>query len=108
MLSTVVMTAIIVMASPKLSDNEFVFTRYHNETGFNGESGWNLSYICLMGVLMSLYGLSGYESGATLSEETTDASVTAPKGMIEAVVASCITGFIFIIGLLYACQNDIN
>ena len=58
--------------------------------------------ICLMGVLMSLYGLSGYESGATLSEETKDASVSAPRGMVEAVVASVVTGFIFIIGLLYA------
>jgi amino acid transporter len=61
-----------------------------------------------MGVLMSLYGLSGYETGAALSEETKNANIEAPKGMVEAVVASCVTGFIFIVGLLYACQNSIS
>ena len=52
---------------------------------------------------MSLYGISGYESGATMSEETSDATTAAPKGMIEAVLASCVTGFIFILAMLYAC-----
>jgi hypothetical protein len=33
--------------------------------------------------------------------------VIAPKSMIEAVLASTVTGFIFIIGLLYACQSNI-
>lgn len=102
-LSTVLMIGLVVYVSPTLSDNEFVFAKYNNDTGFTGEG--YVYYICLMGVLMSLYGLSGYESGAALSEETQDAGTAAPKGMIEAVVASCITGFVFIIGLLYACQN---
>ena len=56
-----------------------------------------------MGVLMSLYGLSGYESGATMSEETTSGALAAPKGIIEAVLASAVTGFIFLLGLLFAC-----
>jgi amino acid transporter len=56
-----------------------------------------------MGVLMSLFGLSGYESGAALSEETKNADIAAPKGMVKAVIASCLTGVIFILGLLYAC-----
>lgn len=62
------MIALVVYISPSLSDSEFVFTRYNNDTGFEGSG--SLYYICLMGVLMSLYGLSGYESGAALSEET--------------------------------------
>ena len=68
MLSTVFMIALVVYISPSLSDNDFVFTRYNNDTGITGAG--SLYYICLMGVLMSLYGLSGYESGAALSEET--------------------------------------
>lgn len=107
MLSTVLMTVAVLWWSPKLSTSGFVFTEYNNGTGFSSDGSFIL-YICLMGVLMSLYGLSGYESGATLSEETTDASTAAPKGMVEAVIASCVTGFIFIVGLLYACQGDIE
>jgi amino acid transporter len=107
-LSTVFIALLIVIASPKLSESEFVFTRFENRTGFQADGLFNISYICMMGVLMSLYGLSGYESGATLSEETANAEVSAPQGMVKAVVASVFTGFIFILGVLYACQGSID
>lgn len=103
MVSTIVMAGAIVLLSPQLSDIDFVTTRYNNGTGFKDEDSWTVAYVCLMGVLMSLYGLSGYESGATMSEETTSGALAAPRGMIEAVLASAITGFIFLLGLLYAC-----
>jgi amino acid transporter len=105
LLSTILITIIIVLASPELSSHDFVFTTYHNDTGFpkDNESWVITAYICSVGVLMSLYGLSGYDSGATMSEETASGATAAPKGMIEAVIASSITGFIFILGLLYAC-----
>lgn len=51
---------------------------------------------------MSMYGISGYESGATMAEETTHASKSAPRGMIEAILMSVVIGFAFILGLLYA------
>ena len=108
MLSVVFITAIIVLASPQLSDHDFVFTTYNNGTGFPDNGGWSITYISLVGVLMSLYGLSGYESGATMSEETSNASIAAPRGMVEAVIASAVTGMVFILGLLYACQGDIE
>ena len=107
-ISTVFIALVIVVASPKLSDSQFVFTRFENRTGFKADGVFNISYICIMGVLMSLYGLSGYESGATLSEETANPEVSAPQGMVNAVVASVFTGLIFIIGLLYACQGSVD
>jgi len=99
MLSVLFITATLFFASTSISDNDFVFTTFNNDTGFADST----VHVCLVGVLMSLYGLSGYESGATMSEETANPSVAAPKGMVEAVLASAVTGFIFILGLLYAC-----
>ena len=102
MISTIFITAVIVVVSPKLSEHEFVFTSYNNDTGLTGN--WSTTtYVCMVGVLMSLYGLSGYESGATMAEETNSGASNAPKGIIEAVIASVITGFVFIVGLLYEC-----
>jgi amino acid transporter len=106
MLSTIFIAVMIVIISPKLSETSFVFTEYNNDTGFSGGSWINI-YVCCVGVLMSLYGISGYDSGAAMSEETENGEIVAPKGIIEAVVASSITGFVFLLGLLYACQNDI-
>ncbi len=56
----------------------------------------------MIGFLMSMFGISGYESGATMAEETAHASRAAPIGMIQAISASLIVGFLYIIGLLYA------
>ncbi len=90
------------MVNDSVSTHDFVWTKYNNQTGFE-----SLTYVSIIGVLMSLYGMSGYESGATMAEETQHASRAAPLGIMYAILISAITGFIFILGLLYACQNSI-
>ena len=53
------------MVNDSVSTHDFVWTQYNNQTGFE-----SVAYVSLIGVLMSLYGMSGYESGATMAEET--------------------------------------
>lgn len=60
-----------------MSSHEFVWTKFNNETGFSSSI-----YVCMIGILMSMFGISGYESGATMAEETAHASRAAPIGMI--------------------------
>ena len=45
----------IFAASPSLSPGEYVFTGYYNATGFRSQS-----YVCAIGLLMGMYGFSGY------------------------------------------------
>jgi amino acid transporter len=101
-LSTVLVVAVIFIYSPNLSSHDFVFTRFHNETGYT-----STSYVSLLGLLMSLYGFSGYEGGATMAEETSNPSHSAPRGIIYSCLASGITGLLFIIAILYGAQGDI-
>ena len=92
---------VIFICAPKLSSNEFVFTKYNNQTGFE-----NALYISMLGLLASMYAFSGYEGGATMAEETTDASISAPRGIIFSIIASAITGFILILAILYGCGEN--
>ena len=62
-------------------------------------------YVALVGLLMSLFSLSGYEGGAHMAEETTNASISAPKGIILTCIATATTGLTHILGLLYASQS---
>ena len=62
------MVIALFVSCEKVSSHEFVWTTYNNETGFN-----STLYVCVIGVLMSMYGMSGYESGATMAEETENA-----------------------------------
>ncbi|CDW80760.1 amino acid transporter [Stylonychia lemnae] len=101
--STIFVVIVIFLVSPKFSSNKFVFTKFNNQTGFD-----NTYYVSMLGLLMAMFGFSGYEGGATLAEETTDASVSAPKGIIYSCLLSAITGLIFIMAILYGCGENID
>ena len=57
---------------------------------------------------MGLYTFSGYDSASHLAEETQNAEVNAPKGIVTACVLSGITGILYILGLLFAMGEDID
>ena len=92
----------ILLVAPEKSSNEFVWFHYNNETGMP-----NVVYVCVIGLLMPLFSFSGYESGAHMAEETTNASKSAPLGILYTCIATMFTGFFYIMGLLYALNNDI-
>ncbi len=98
MISTLIIVITIVSASHTLSSPEFVFTSYHNDTGMGSPV-----YVCMIGLLLSSYGFSGYEAGAHMAEETKNAASSAPKGILYTCIATAITGIAYIIGLLFAC-----
>jgi len=65
-------------------------------------------YVSLIGLLVCLFAFSGYEAGAHMAEETKHATKTAPMGIIYTCIATALTGWLFILGLLYAMNEDIN
>jgi amino acid transporter len=78
----------------------FVFTEFVNETGWA-----NPFYVAAIGLLLAQYTFSGYDASAHLSEETANASVSAAKGIVRAVWASWIAGFLLLAGLTFAIQD---
>lgn len=107
MISTVVIVVAILVAVPTRSSNDFVWKSYNNGTGFDDSTGGGKFYICCIGLLMCLFSFSGYEGAAHMSEETTNAALSAPKGILWTCIATAITGFVYILGLLYACQEQL-
>ena len=100
MVSTVVIIAAILISSQQLATSSFVWTTYNNETGLDTPN--STLYICCIGLLSCLFSFAGYEGGAHMAEETTNASSSAPRGIIMTCVATALTGFTFLLGLLYA------
>ncbi|MBM7171151.1 amino acid permease [Streptomyces sp. G44] len=77
-----------------------VLARYENGTGWD-----NPLYVTALGLLLAQYTFSGYDASAHLSEETSHASVTAARGIVRAVWASWIAGFVLLAGLTFAIQD---
>jgi amino acid transporter len=58
-----------------------------------------------VGLLLAGYTFSGYDASAHLSEETSQAAVSAPRGIVRAIWVSWVAGLVLIVGMLYAVQN---
>ncbi|MER6025668.1 amino acid permease [Streptomyces sp. NPDC001851] len=78
----------------------FVFTKFANETGWH-----NPLYVAAIGLLLAQYTFSGYDASAHLSEETSQASVSAARGIVRSIWASWIAGFVLLAGLTFAIQD---
>ncbi|MGW0697769.1 amino acid permease [Streptomyces sp. NPDC002867] len=79
---------------------EFVFGEFVNDTGWD-----NPLYVAAIGLLLAQYTFSGYDASAHLSEETSNASVSAAKGIVRSIWVSWIAGFALLAGLTFAIQD---
>ncbi|NUP50605.1 MAG: amino acid permease [Catenulispora sp.] len=79
----------------------FVFTHYANGTGFR-----SAIYVSAIGLLLTGYTLTGYDASAHLSEETSRASVLAPRGIVRSIWVSGIAGLVLVVAFLFAIQGD--
>jgi amino acid permease (GABA permease) len=78
----------------------FVFTHFHNGTGWSSPI-----YVGALGLLLAQYTFCGYDASAHLSEETTQAQVSAARGIVHSILWSWIAGFILLAGLTFAIQD---
>ncbi|WNO71053.1 amino acid permease [Streptomyces sp. AM8-1-1] len=79
---------------------EFVFTEFVNNTGWDSPI-----YVAAIGLLLAQYTFSGYDASAHLSEETSNASVSAARGIVRSIWVSWIAGFALLAGLTFAIQD---
>jgi amino acid permease (GABA permease) len=100
----VIGVAVIVLAlafvPSKHQSASFVFTHFVNNTGFG-----SAFYVSLIGLLLAQYTLTGYDASAHMTEETHNAAVTGPKGIVNSIIVSVVAGWVLLIGLTFAIQS---
>ncbi|KAI8067702.1 amino acid/polyamine transporter I [Gilbertella persicaria] len=96
----IVIMITIVAKAPTHQSASFVFTHFNNGTGWS-----NKAYVAVIGLLQAQFTLTGYDSSCHMSEETKNAEVSAPVGMMMAVFVSAIMGFLFILAFLFCIQD---
>lgn len=75
-------------------------------TGFHNETGWTSGlYVFMLGLLMAQYTYTGYDASAHVAEETLNASVAAPRGIVTSVGVSVIGGFILLYSITAAIPD---
>jgi hypothetical protein len=74
----------------------FTFSNYSGERGGNVWPEVSNSWVFLLGLLLPIYTITGYDASAHTSEETVRAAHSVPRGMVMSVVWSAIFGYIML------------
>ncbi|OLT01059.1 hypothetical protein BJF90_33315 [Pseudonocardia sp. CNS-004] len=97
-----VVVAVLALVPENHQSVGFVFGEVINNSGFSDSAIW---FVFGLGLLMSQYTITGYDASAHMSEETRQASRTAALGMVMAVVASVVFGFILLVAVTFAVPD---
>ncbi len=81
----------------------FIFTKFVNNTGF-GFGGAPI-YVFLIGLLLAQYTFTGYDASAHMTEETHNAAVAGPRGIVWSIIISLIAGWVLLIAVTGAIQD---
>nr|GMD72404.1 amino-acid permease BAT1 homolog [Ipomoea batatas] len=81
---------------------KFVFTNFNTD---NDDRIHSKVYIFVLGLLMSQYTLTGYDASAHMTEETKNADVNGPKGIISAIGISLLAGWCYLLGISFAITD---
>ncbi|KAI0399630.1 amino acid/polyamine transporter I [Xylaria palmicola] len=102
--------AVAVLAkAPTHQPASFVFGYLNDGTGVDGSPGWSErvspAYLAVCGSLLAQYTLTGFDASAHLSEETRNASWSAPIGVVSSVGFSAIFGLLVLLSFLFSIQD---
>jgi amino acid transporter len=74
----------------------FTFTNYSGEAGANVWPPVSNTWVFLLGLLLPVYTITGYDASAHTSEETMKAAHSVPRGMVMSVVWSALFGWLML------------
>ncbi len=104
-------TAILVVAclyfAPAIDISRlWTFTNFSGEAGGNVfPASDNVAYLFLLCLLLPVYTITGYDASAHTSEETKNAAMSVPQGIISAVFWSSIVGWVMICAITLAIPD---
>ncbi|MDJ0342048.1 amino acid permease [Streptomyces sp. H10-C2] len=75
-------------------------THFANNTGFS-----NGVYGGMLGLLVTSWTFTGFDGSFHMSEETVQATVNAPKGIMRSITYSAVIGLMLMLALVYAIQD---
>lgn len=100
------LTIVALMSAPGYDISRlFTFTNYSGEAGGNVWPAVSGGWVFLLGLLMPIYTITGYDASAHTSEETIGAAHRVPRGIIMSVVWSAIFGYIMLCSFVLMIPN---
>jgi amino acid transporter len=97
-LAGVAIIVVVLFLVPKNHNSvSYVFTHFENQTGFSFPLAG--AYVFLTGLLNAQYTFTGYDASAHMTEETHNAAIAGPRGIVWSIIISLIAGWILLIAV---------
>ena len=100
LIGVAVFVGFLVVLPDQHASAKFVFTDFQNNTGWSGPGSG--IYVFFIGMLLAQYTITGFDASAHMTEETENAAVAGPKGMVTSVWLSGIAGYVLLLAVTFA------
>ncbi len=101
-------TAVLLAVACLARTQHFEFARLWTFGNYSGDAGANVwpksgssGWIFLLGLLLPIYTITGYDASAHTSEETRNAALSVPRGIISSIIWSGVFGYLFLAAFLF-------
>lgn len=104
----VALIVVILFAAPTSHSHQSLGFLFGSQgfDAFKGLSGFAAPfYVFLLGLLVAQYTFTGYDASAHVTEETMDAAISGPKGIVNSIWISLVAGFILLLGVSMAIPH---
>jgi amino acid transporter len=91
---------LLLVVPSHLQSASFVFGHRLNLSGFSNSMYW--FYVLPVGLILTMYTITGYDASAHLSEETTGADQSSAKGVWRSVFYSAVIGWFLLLAVTFA------
>jgi amino acid transporter len=104
-------TAVLILAclyfAPSIDISRlWTFTNYSGEVGGNVFPQSNsMFYLFLLCLLLPVYTITGYDASAHTSEETHNAAMSVPQGIVSSVIWSSLAGWVMLCAIVLAIPD---
>jgi amino acid permease (GABA permease) len=95
-----VVIVVTLVAVPSHHQSASFVTHFANNTGFT-----NAIYGGMLGLLVTSWTFTGFDGSFHMSEETVQATVNAPRGIIRAIGYSALTGLVLMLALVFSIRD---
>jgi amino acid transporter len=104
--TAIVLSAVCLFAAPSYEIGRlFTFANYSGEVGGNVWPTTSGTWVFLLGLLLPIYTITGYDASAHTSEETVKAAHSVPRGMVSSVLWSALFGYIMLCSFVLMLPN---
>ena len=104
--SSIALAVVCLLAAPSYEFGRlFTFANYSGEVGGNVWPSTSGTWVFLLGLLLPIYTITGYDASAHTSEETVKAAESVPRGMVASVLWSALFGYIMLCAFVLMLPN---